>query len=382
MLSVQQHFLCAQLCINNLKTLQMKKIFNISNLFIFLLVVFTGCEDDPILTQQEVVMFSEDITVSDDNIVLLKENATDVVISITWPEVKYSVDAPVSYTVHMTQNEDWANAYSINAGNDIYSTSLTTEALNTIALEELGLEGDKEATLSIRVEAYLNQRVYSSVEKIMVTPYVLVEPYITYPSLYIAGDYQGWNIKEGDSISSVEDNGVYEGYIYIPPGGTNEFKLYAQKDWAPMSYGNGGDGELIEANYAGANFIAPSDGYYLFAVDLNTMKYILIGIDSWGIMGEATPDGWNSDTDLTFDATTELWSLTADLKSEGTFKIRANNDWKLDFALNEDGKLTYVNHPWLPYGPDLHFTVEQDGNYTITLDLTIPGNYRYSIIAN
>jgi len=360
----------------------MKKITNISALLVLLVIVLSGCEEKPTLTIQDQVSFPEEISVSADILNLRKENASDQALAISWDEVTYSVNAPVNYTVQLALNADWAKAYSMEVGADVYSTSLTTEELNTIALDELGMEPGNEAMLSIRVEAYLNQRVYSNVLNVKVTPYFDVEPYIAYPSIYIAGDYQGWNIAECDSVSSVDDNGIYEGYIYIPAGGTNEFKLYAQKDWSPTSYGDDGDGNLIVANYAGANIKAPSEGYYLLAVDLNEMKYLLQKIDSWGIMGGATPDGWNSDTDLSFDVATQMWSVTADMKADGTFKIRANDDWKLDFALDEEGKLAYVNHPWLPYGPDLHFTVEADGNYTITLDLTIPGNYRYSIVAN
>ncbi len=68
-------------------------------------------------------------------------------------------------------------------------------------------------------------------------------------------------------VASVKDDGVYEGYVFIPAGGTNEFKLYAQPAWEPQSYGTLNDGVILGANYSGDNFIAPSDGYYFFSVD-------------------------------------------------------------------------------------------------------------------
>ena len=359
----------------------MKNIKAISVFIMAALAIFSSCDDDPTLTVQEKVEFSDDITLSAQQLVLTDDEASEQVLNISWPEVTYSIDAPVSYSVQFAVNQQWGQGFKKEVGEDVLSASFTTEELNNIALD-MGLEADEEASVNIRVEAYLNQRIYSSVEELKLTPYALIEPYVDYPSLYIAGDYQGWNIAEPDSISSKLDDGVYEGYIYIPAGGTNEFKVYADKDWSSTSYGNGGDGAVIIANYAGDNFVAPSEGYYLFSIDVNTMEYLLIKIDSWGIIGEATPNGWDSDTNLTFDETTELWTVTADLSATGFLKFRANDAWTLDMGLDEEGNLRYANHPWLEYVDRTSFTVEADGNYTITLDLTVPGNYRYSLEAN
>ncbi|PWD98607.1 SusE domain-containing protein [Marinilabilia rubra] len=359
----------------------MKNIKAISVFIMAALAILPGCDDDPTLTVQEKVEFSDDITLSAGELVLTDDEASEQVLSVSWPEVTYSIDAPVAYSVQFAVNQQWGQGFKQEVGGDVLSASFTTEELNNIALE-MGLEPDEETTVNVRVEAYLNQRVYSSVEDLKLTPYNLVEPYIDYPSLYIAGDYQGWNIEEPDSISSKLDNGIYEGYIYIPEGGSNEFKVYADEDWGSTSYGNGGEGVVIIANYAGDNFVAPSDGYYLFSIDVNTMEYLLIKIDSWGIIGEATPDGWDSDTNLTFDETTELWTVTADLSSTGFLKFRANDAWTIDMGLDEEGNLRYANHPWLEYVDQTNFTIEADGNYTLTLDLTVPGNYRYRLEAN
>ncbi|MGQ1891492.1 SusE domain-containing protein [Thermophagus sp. OGC60D27] len=359
----------------------MKNIKLFSSLITALMISFYGCDDDPSLTVQQKVEFSDNITLSAESVILSDDNASDNALTISWPAVLFSIDAPVSYSVQFAINQEWASGVRQEIGSDVYSATFTVEELNTIVLE-LGLEADKESSVDVRVEAYLNQRVYSSSQSFSVTAYNFVEPYINYPSLYIAGDYQGWNIAACDSISSREDNGVYEGYIYIPPGGTNEFKVYAQKDWTPTSYGNGGDGKVIVANYAGDNFVAPSEGYYLFALDINAMEYLLIKIDTWGIIGDAAPNGWDSDIDMTFDATAHLWTVTADLKATGFLKIRANDAWVLDMGLDEEGNLRYANHPWLEYVDRTNLAVQEDGNYTITLDLRIPGNYRYSIQKN
>src|SRR5690606_2679809 len=128
-------------------------------------------------------------------------------------------------------------------------------------------------------------------------------------------------------------------------------------------------------------FTAPAPGYYLLTVNLNTMTYLLIKT-SWGIIGAATPGGWDADTEMTYQPGNQVWTVTANMKAGGSFKFRANKAWQLDFGIDEEGNLAYANHPWLPYIDRPQLTVPTDGNYTITLDLHVPGNYSYEIKKN
>lgn len=347
------------------------------------LLLCAACEEEAELTVLQEVRFSSVPQVSSSAVTLTAEDETESVLTVSWAEVEYPVEAPVTYSLQVALPTDtigaegWANAFEKEVGNDALSASFTGAELNEIALD-LGIEPETQGTIVIRVKAYLDREAYSQPVAVNVTPYKL---FTGYPALWVAGDFQGWDVTTAPTIVSVNDDGVYEGYIYIPAGGTNEFKLYAQPDWGPLSYGNGGDGSVIEANFAGANFQAPSEGYYLFAVDLNTMTYELIKT-SWGIIGGATPGGWDADTQLTYDPVTQTWTVTADMKADGSFKFRANNAWQLDFGVDEEGNLAYANHPWLPYVDQPQLSVPADGNYTITLDLHEPGSYTYSIKKN
>jgi hypothetical protein len=148
-----------------------------------------------------------------------------------------------------------------------------------------------------------------------------------------------------------------------------------------MSYGDGGAGTMVVSNAPGGNFKAPSDGYYFFSADMNNLTYILIKTN-WGIIGGATPGGWDADTDLTYNAGTQVWTVTANMKKDGSFKFRANHAWQLDFGIDENGDLAYANHPWRAYVDRPQLTVPSDGNYTIKLDLHDPANYSYQITKN
>lgn len=362
----------------------MKKIITIGFAFLSVLLLAPGCEEDERLTVLETVSFPTAPTISDDNVVITEDNKIETLLQLTWEPISFPVEGPVTYTLHFDTPSDtsgtngWSGAVQREIGEDLTSMTYSGSELNEIALE-LGLLPGEEGEIVIRVQGTMSRNIFSPAASVKVTP-IDVPEIIDYPSLYIAGDFQGWNIGSPSRISSVNDDGVYEGYIYIPAGGTNEFKLYAQPDWSPTSYGYESEGKIMVANFAGANFVAPSDGYYLFMVNLNDMTYELMKTD-WGMIGGATPGGWDADTPLVYDPETQTWSVTADMKADGSFKFRANSAWTLDFG-NDGGKLGYANHPWLPYVEQPHFTVPADGNYTITLDLHIPGNYRYTIKKN
>ncbi len=359
----------------------MKK--NYRNLLVLALMVFVAvaCEDDPTLTVLEKVDFTSTPTSSVTDIVVTEENLEDKLVTFSWGAVQYPVNAAVTYSLEFANPQDtldgWKNTVEKEVGEDVLTAQISGQELNEVAAE-LGLEPGEKHNIAVRIRSYLDRPAFSKALAINVTP---LKVFSGYPTLWIAGDFQGWNIGAAATMVSVNDDGIYEAYIYLPPGGTNEFKLYAQPNWEPTSYGNGGDDNVIVANYAGGNFAAPSDGYYLFSVNLNTMKYLLIKTD-WGIIGGATPGGWDADTPLVYNPATQKWSVTADMKADGSFKFRANNAWQLDFGKDESGKLGYANHPWKAYVEQPHFTVPSDGNYTITLDLSEPGNYQYTIEKN
>jgi hypothetical protein len=78
---------------------------------------------------------------------------------------------------------------------------------------------------------------------------------------------------------------------------------------------------------------------------------------------------------MTYDKTKKLWSVTANLTA-AEFKFRANNAWTYNL-----GKLkTAPNGVNLQYDGD-NIAVEA-GNYTITLDLSVPRVYKYTITKN
>ena len=52
---------------------------------------------------------------------------------------------------------------------------------------------------------------------------------------------------------------------------------------------------------------------------------------SLGLIGSATPTGWDSDTDFVYDAENNVLSLDINLINGEKYKIRANNGWDIGF---------------------------------------------------
>lgn len=360
----------------------MNRIFNLYTGLLLLLAMAVGCNEDPTLTVLRNVSFTETPISSTDQIVLHPDNTSDQALTLTWAPVDYFIAASVTYSVQFAAVGDttnWGNAVTVLAGEDVLTKSFTQEELNTIS-QELEFEADVPSPLVIRVKSYVDRDAFSAPVVVQLTPYKL---FTGFPSLWVPGEYQGWDPSTAPRIASSEDNGVYEGYINIPEGGeSNQFKFTAQPAWEPMAYGDGGAGVLIEANFAGGNFVAPSAGYFYLTADLNEMTYTMTKT-TWGILGDATPGGWDTDTQLTFDPVENVWKVTADLSNAGSFKFRANNAWVMDFGVDAEGNIQYANHPVFGYNPDLsNLTVAESGNYTITLDLSEPGVYNYSLVKN
>ena len=366
----------------------MKTIFSKLFLFCMAIVLFAACKKEATLTYLDVVPFAGQLTASASAVTLTPNNNDSSVITFSWPAVAFKIQAPVSYKLQLAKPADtigttaWSNAITIDAGTDVLSKSFNGADLNSVALTKLGLVQDSMNTVVARVVATLDRPVYSNAVAFKVNPYKVTVLNV----LYVPGDYQGWNPAAAPVLREVAGRPkMYEGYVYIPTGGTYQFKMTPQPDWNPMAYGDatGTSGDIIEANYAGGNMSVPSGGYYYLTANFNTNKWTATKT-TWSIIGDATPGGWGSDTQLTYDETAKVWKVTANLTSGGSFKFRANNGWELDFGIDGATKeLRYADNPFLGYTPDLwNLSVPESGNYTITLDLHNAGMYTYTLQKN
>ena len=152
------------------------------------------------------------------------------------------------------------------------------------------------------------------------------------PILYMAGDANGW--KHSDVLNS-EDGVHYTGYMYLNQNG---FKFCTQKNWDGTNYGGAFFGES-EDNI----MMTQEAGFYQVDVDLSAKTYTLTPF-TIGIIGDATPTGWDSDTDMTYNPEERCWELKNVTLSDGEMKFRHKNDWSLSWG-GELDNLTTQNGP-------------------------------------
>ena len=69
-------------------------------------------------------------------------------------------------------------------------------------------------------------------------------------------------------------------------------------------------------------------GTYLITADFKTLKYTIVPYKPIGIVGDATPSGWNGpDTKFTYDLSTKKWVLNNIRLTGAQVKFRENDDW-------------------------------------------------------
>lgn len=146
--------------------------------------------------------------------------------------------------------------------------------------------------------------------------------------LYMAGDANGW--ATNDYLAG-EDGVHFTGFMFLNQNG---FKFCTQPEWKGTNYGANFDTAGDAANIT----MTEAAGYYKVDVDLETKSYVLTPITTIGIIGSASPNGWDSDVDMTYvpynAETKELgyWEIKDVTFTSGEIKFRANDDWAINWG--------------------------------------------------
>lgn len=181
-----------------------------------------------------------------------------------------------------------------------------------------------------------------------------------FESVGIIGDATpgGW-----DSDTDMRDNGdgTYQLIIGLSDG---VVKFRADDDW-PVNWG-ATDFPSGTGVQDGDN-IPVTAGIYFVTFDSNTGEYNFSPA-SIGIIGDATPGGWDSDTDMTETGNPGEVSITMDLV-DGAAKFRAMDDWPWNW-----GSTDFPTGTGVQDGDNIPVTA---GNYTITFNVNT-GEYSFN----
>lgn len=192
------------------------------------------------------------------------------------------------------------------------------------------------------------------------------------PAMYLVGGSTGagWepNLSTPMSLYDSESRYKFEIFEYITVDGDG-FKFLPTQDGWDGDLGKGdAEGTLTPG---GGNVEVESDGFYRVRIDTEALTYELLET-SWGVIGDATPGGWDNDTDMTFAGGkgTYVWTVTLNLQP-GELKFRANDDWGINLG-GDQSNLTYDGD---------NIAIGDAGSYTIELNLA-PGAFTTTITRN
>ena len=348
----------------------MKKINQIFSL-ILLLVIFSCAKEE----FEPVVGVFDPPALNDVSgyYVLTEEKADEIFQTFTWTKADFGFPSATNYTLQIAQaGKNFEGALDLITTNAL-SYSITVGALNQKLLA-MGIKTNVPTNFEVRVNAVVNanvQTLSSNVPVMSILPYKVV---IIYPSLYLPGNYQAasgygsdWSPNTAQQIYSVKQNDKYEGYVNMQGTGI-KYKYTDEPNW-DVNWGDDGLNGSLDRN--GADIPIPEAGYYRIKADIKALTYSYL-TTTWGLIGSATPGGWDSDQKMTYSMDTKTWSVTLNLVA-GDIKFRANGAWDLNYGDNDfDGSLE-ENGANIP--------VSEAGNYTVTLNLEV-GGYAYEVKKN
>ena len=184
--------------------------------------------------------------------------------------------------------------------------------------------------------------------------------------LYTPGLASDWGFANAQKLTT-SDFTTYWGYAILSPGG---FKFTTADNWDGINYGAGEEEGTLNDDPEAGDLTVEEMGLYYCTVNLGKLTYTTSLITSYGIIGSATPNGWDDETTLTSEDML-VWTGTMNLVP-GEYKFRANNGWDINLGGQADN-LT-------PGGDNITFDGEE-GEYNVTLDLSaLP--YSCTIVAN
>lgn len=204
--------------------------------------------------------------------------------------------------------------------------------------------------------------------------------------------------EEGEGFASTEREGMWELFAYLTAN--KDFSMvtvdgatqtnYGSKDGTVATKVLDGINSQIHATIDtgmivtdGAGMQVKEDGLYHIVVDLTSETYYVMPVNTFGIIGDATLNGWSGEIEMTEESLTAeagKWTLSDIELRQGSFKFRYDNGWKViasDYVLfsniGTDG-----GSSWKMGGDGWSIAIEDQGIYDVTFDWSLADGFTYT----
>jgi hypothetical protein len=352
----------------------MKKILIIT--LAFGIAILSACHKDKLATVSNNVTGPTLKAPSADTTIVVTPADSANVIKITWSKADFGVQGVNTYFIQVdSAGSNFKKFFTLATVNSTTSYSLSLGSLNSQLLGNLSLAANAATSVELRVGVALfgKDTTYSKTVKIALTTYkILLNPAT---KLWLPGSYEGYSPATAPYIYE-QSPGLYEGYTTFSASGN--FKFTSAPDYNHINYGDGGGGTLTTDGNAGG-IVYNSAGVYLLDANTTALTYSASLITSMGIIGPATPQGWNASTDMTYLGNYK-WTITLALIGSQPLKFRANEAWDINYGPLNSNDLVGT----LQFNNPGSITIPNSANYTVTIDMsqTTMNGYTYSIVQN
>ena len=300
-------------------------------------------------------------------------------VTFEWSAADFGAQTQVNYAIEVAAAGQ-SDKVVVTSGVTETSAVVSYESLNAVLLYDLGLASGIAENVDFYVSAKVGE--YAKVYSAPVTASATVtQAEKEYPKLTVAGSYayNNWSPGKGQFVYDFEGTDAkYSGVIDFGEDvsalqfkfvgaawGENEFSVPSGEAQAPEA------AELPLVAGGGDNISAyTTHRFYSLTLDKNTPKVIKnFSFNTLGVIGDATPTGWDADTDMEFNAAKQRFYVDITL-IDGTIKFRANDAWDVNWG-GADGVL-------VSGADNIPVTA---GNYRIYVNLNDPANPVYEINA-
>ena len=350
-------------------------------------MLWVSCSDDDDKTIAEAIEAPQIIT-PNSVVVLNEEQESNPAFTLVWNHSNFGAPTQVNYTVEMDlAGNEFSESVVVAQTSDRFFTWTVSE-LNQ-ALINKGAKADEQVSVEFRVLSSIGVeevgQTISNISILTATPYS-TEVVTTGPGIFMVGNFQKyyekseWTPTEAIRMTLIgaEEDQQYEAFVKLNTDDGFKF-ITAMADWAELegNYGTIGgaqDGNL-ENSGGSSDIKATEPGLYYVKVDIPNLTYQLVKMD-WGIIGSATPEGWDAETAMEYDFDTNSFSIDSALV-EGELKFRSQNTGEAIFP-GEDNNAWKFN---VGTGDDSRAVDQGDGNFmpaagnaSITLQIDFEGN--------
>lgn len=308
------------------------------------------------------------LSVNSNNLVLDRGAQQSPAVTFNWTPAGFNWSngkaqaGAIKYVIQFDTTEAFTTPREL-VGDSAITRSLTGAQVNGVATG-FGLAAERQATLYARVGARLGENItpeFSNVITMTVTPYSA-----ELPRIYVPGAHQGWTPATAPALVARAGVNPFEGYVYFPDANT-EFKITRQPNWDGGAYGAGATAGTLSTD--GGNLMIEQAGFYRLNVNTTALTWTATRTD-WGVIGDATADGWGSDQNMTYDPVAKVWKATLNL-TPGEIKFRANDAWEIEYGMGAR------NNTLAPGGANI--AVSTAGRYEVILNLSDPSDFTYQV---